>query len=154
MSFFLNAIKDYVYPATESDASSADPNATTPESAPSSNPYSSSTASTDRIVVQPPSFSLSVPSISLNSLQPPTITASSDSDDEQDSDDEKIQKTPSLQVTSSPYAASAAAAASVVAGNPTPSMTLSTAEDPDGMTYSQRNRQDTKAQHSNSFFPE
>ncbi|GJJ74581.1 hypothetical protein EMPS_06939 [Entomortierella parvispora] len=136
MSFFLSAIKDYVYPSAESDASSANPNATKPESAPSSNPYSSSTAPADRIIVQPPSSSLSIPSVSLNSLQPPTITASSDSDDELDSDDEKIQKTPSLQVSSSPYAASAAAAASVAAGNPTPSMTLSTAEDPDEETPS------------------
>ncbi|KAG0053386.1 hypothetical protein BGZ83_001220 [Gryganskiella cystojenkinii] len=145
MSYLFNAIKGYVYssdsnaPSSSSADSSSD--ATPTDSPKTVNPYTISAANTNnRIIVEPPSTS--VPSLSLNSLKPPTISTPDDNDDDtlddtDNSDNEKTQK-PSLQIpaSSSPYAASAAAAASVAAGNPMPSMTLSTAEDPDEETPS------------------
>ncbi|KAG0215135.1 hypothetical protein BGX28_000840 [Mortierella sp. GBA30] len=112
MSFLFSAIKDYVYPVTApSIDTTLDPSTTV------SNPYSSNN-SNDRIIVEPaPSTTLSAPTpaLSLNSLQPPVITASVDSDSYSDNDsDIKI---------ANPYAAMPAKA--------TPFMTLSSADDPE-----------------------
>ncbi|KAF9348166.1 hypothetical protein BGX26_000399 [Mortierella sp. AD094] len=123
MSFLFNAVKDYVYPAEANSANNVESNdqehAT--ETQPS-NPYSAaSNASNKRIIVQSPfPATLTVPSISLNSLQPPTITTE-DSDQDSDNDSEANLATPYLALPGN---------------SATPAMTLSTAEAPDEATPS------------------
>ncbi|KAI1316245.1 hypothetical protein EDD11_010292 [Mortierella claussenii] len=132
MSHLFNAIKSYVYPAEGADSelnkdSSGKLNATT--GTPSNDsPYSSSNSNSSRIIVQPPSLSLSSskalapPSVSLSTLQPPTVSAPDSDDDSSDSDNDSEVK------LATPYLAISSAT--------TPSMTLSTADAPDEETPS------------------
>ncbi|KAG0014438.1 hypothetical protein BGZ80_010438 [Entomortierella chlamydospora] len=113
----------YVYPAEADSANDVESNdqehAT--ETQPS-NPYSAaSNANNKRIIVQSPfPATLTVPSVSLNSLQPPTVTTE-DSDQDTDNDSEVNLATPYLALPGN---------------SSTPMMTLSTAEAPDEATPS------------------
>ncbi|KAF9386164.1 hypothetical protein BGX21_000869 [Mortierella sp. AD011] len=123
MSFLINAVKDYVYPAGANNANNVESNdqGHATETQPS-NPYSAaSNANNKRIIVQSPfPATLTVPSVSLNSLQPPTITTE-DSDQDTDNDSEVNLATPYLALPGN---------------SSTPMMTLSTAEAPDEATPS------------------
>ncbi|KAG0245860.1 hypothetical protein B0O80DRAFT_495853 [Mortierella sp. GBAus27b] len=122
MSSFLTAIKDYVYPA--GGAADTNPSSSNAESGQGHDPKDGKTGSAlsppstaDKISVQYPSPvpTLSVPSVTLSSIQVPTINIG-DSDSDKDSDDDS--DIPSI----------------VVPTGTTPSMTLSTADAPDEST--------------------
>ncbi|CAO3573084.1 unnamed protein product [Mortierella alpina] len=89
MSFLFSAIKGYVYPTDTQTDTSADSTATDSKT---SNPYSAAgntSNNTGRIVVQPAVSTNTlgpppVPKLTLNSLQPPVITTSADSDSDSD----------------------------------------------------------------------
>ncbi|KAF9086930.1 hypothetical protein BGX27_003041 [Mortierella sp. AM989] len=122
MSFLFNAVKDYVYPVVDNsnNAESNDKDHVT-ESQPTINPYgAASNANNKRIIVQSPFPATLTAPVSLNSLQPPTITTQ-DSDDEEDSDNDSGVK------VATPYLA-------LPVNSATPSMTLSTADAPDEET--------------------
>ncbi|KAG0250776.1 hypothetical protein BG011_008111 [Mortierella polycephala] len=107
----------FVYP-TETTSTDTDADSSTAESNDhASNPYSSNNSNKERIIVQSaPTMTLSVPTVSLNNLQPPTVTMHSDSDKDSDSDsDAKI---------ANPYKTAASRMAP-------PVMTLSTADEPE-----------------------
>ncbi|KAF8976707.1 hypothetical protein BGZ46_008044 [Entomortierella lignicola] len=123
MSFLFNTVKDYIS-APSSNVNStnnteSNDHEDTKESLPSINPYSAaSNANNKRIIVDSPfPATLTVPSVSLNSLQPPTISTEG-SDEDSDNDSEAKLATPYLTPSTAP------------------SMTLSTAEAPDEATPS------------------
>ncbi|KAF9911854.1 hypothetical protein BX616_010468 [Lobosporangium transversale] len=123
MSFLFTAIKDYVYPA---EGSAAVENTGSNEAKKDgqtntfNHPYSSKQSNSGRIIVQPPtSTGLSIPSVNLNSLQPPSVR---DSDSDSDSDKESDVKV----VVPNPVAPTGS----------TPTMTLSTADAPEESTPS------------------
>ncbi|KAF9942559.1 hypothetical protein BGZ67_001172 [Mortierella alpina] len=116
MSFLLSAIKGYVYPTDTQTDPGADSPATDQKT---SNPYSAAgnpSSNSERIIVQPAVSTNSLsppaaPTLTLNSLQPPVITTSADSDSDSD-----------IKIAN-PYGAAPA--------QPTPFMTLSSADDPE-----------------------
>ncbi|KAG0273463.1 hypothetical protein BGZ95_010727 [Linnemannia exigua] len=147
MSYLLSAFREYVLPtstanAADSSNESSSANAAnnnnnndntqiknasqndTLAPAPAPHPYANNSNS-NRILVQPqsnkPKNTLAIPTVSLNSLQPPSITTNNSSDDsDSDSDSENDSEikiaTPYLTTTTT---------------IDTPFMTLSTADDPD-----------------------
>ncbi|KAF9544667.1 hypothetical protein EC957_011774 [Mortierella hygrophila] len=143
MSYLFSAIKDYVRPHAIANAESTEESSTgnatqnstitapkkdtlAPATTTASHPYAYNVNSDqNRIMVLPESknSSLSVPTISLNSLQPPIIrtTSSDGSNDDSDSDSENDSSEVKI---ATPYLAASTAI-------DTPFMTLSTADDPD-----------------------
>ncbi|KAG0366056.1 hypothetical protein BC939DRAFT_451772 [Gamsiella multidivaricata] len=130
MSFLYSAIKDYIYPiegasvdpapSKDTDNSNNATDSSQHQSSAALNPYSIKNNNNDRIIVQPPGTpALSVPSVSLSSLQLPTISTQ-DSDSDSDHDSKTKASLPVLTVSA----------------NSTPAMTLSTAEAPDEATPS------------------
>ncbi|KAF9124347.1 hypothetical protein BGW39_008286 [Mortierella sp. 14UC] len=139
MSFLLSAIKDYVLPPAATNAADSanesstgntadNNNAQTKNSsqkdtlAPEPHPYANNSGS-NRILVQPTSRSkntLAIPTVALNSLQPPTITKNNSSDDS--NSDSGLESDSEIKIAT-PYLATTTI--------DTPFMTLSTADDPD-----------------------
>jgi hypothetical protein len=138
MSFLFSAVRDYIVPpaatnvADSTNESSSGDNHTQAKSktqkdtlASASHPYASNSGG-NRILVQPtskPKNTLAIPTVALDSLQPPTMAkislSSNDSDSDSGSENDSEIK------IATPYLATAA--------TDTPFMTLSTADDPDGV---------------------
>ena len=142
MSYLLSAIKDYVRPQTTTNAESTEEastantiqNSTTtpkkdtlaPATTTASHPYANIVNSDqNRIMVQPASknSSLSIPAVSLNSLQPPIIRTNSSDGSSDDSDSDSENDSSEIKIAT-PYLTTSTAI-------DTPFMTLSTADDPD-----------------------
>ncbi|KAF9297928.1 hypothetical protein BGZ88_008522 [Linnemannia elongata] len=143
MSYLFSAIKDYVRPQTTTNAelieetstgNTAQNSSTTtpqkdtlaPATTTASHPYAYNVNSDqNRIMVQPASknSSLSIPAISLNSLQPPIIRTNSSDGSSDDTDSDSENDSSEIKIAT-PYLATSTAI-------DTPFMTLSTADDPD-----------------------
>lgn len=143
MSYLFSAIKDYVRPQTTTNAelieetstgNTAQNSSTTtpqkdtlaPATTTASHPYAYNASSDqNRIMVQPASknSSLSIPAISLNSLQPPIIRTNSSDGSSDDTDSDSENDSSEIKIAT-PYLATSTAI-------DTPFMTLSTADDPD-----------------------
>ncbi|KAF9154635.1 hypothetical protein BG015_000320 [Linnemannia schmuckeri] len=143
MSYLFSAIRDYVRPQGATNAKSTEDSSSVnttqnttiktpqkdtlaPATTTAPHPYANNVNSNqNRIMVQPTSknSSLSIPAVSLNSLQPPIIRTNSSDGSSDDSDLDSENDSSEVKIAT-PYLATSTAI-------DTPFMTLSTADDPD-----------------------
>ncbi|KAG0319769.1 hypothetical protein BGZ97_001504 [Linnemannia gamsii] len=139
MSYLFSTIKDYIRPQTTTNADSADESSTgssnistpqkdtlAPATTAAPHPYANNANSNqNRIMVESPASknTLSIPAVSLNSLQPPIIRTNSSDGASDDSDSDSENDSSEFKIAT-PYLATSTAI-------DTPFMTLSTADDPD-----------------------
>jgi hypothetical protein len=143
MSYLFSTIKDYIRPQTTTNADSADESSTgssnistpqkdtlAPATTAAPHPYANNANSNqNRIMVESPASknTLSIPAVSLNSLQPPIIRTNSSDGASDDSDSDSENDSSEFKIAT-PYLASSTAI-------DTPFMTLSTADDPDSTFF-------------------